>query len=100
MLISKASELDAKIDSIRGYSARDLQRDLNNLIEYGRVEVGWREACGKTDISSKSYREWKKIIKMLEKEGIKIDQISVIHPNKSPTMAQGFWNSIVFTIID
>ena len=33
-----------------------------------------------------------------EKEGIIINEENIKHPNKSPTMAQGYWNSIIYSI--
>ena len=63
------------------------------------VEVGYRAGCGKKDRTHKVYEEWIRLLKSIKKDGFIVEEKSVIHPNKSPTMAQGFWNSKIFKII-
>lgn len=76
-----------------------LSYNFERLIKFNSVEIGWRNACGQTDHTVKVYREWLKLVKLLEKDqGIILKQENIKHPNKSPTMAQGFWNSIIYSI--
>lgn len=83
---------------ICGYNSTQIQRDYLNLINGQKVEVGYRAGCGKKDKTHKVFEEWLKIIKSLKKDGFIINEENVNHPNKSPTMAQGFWNSIIYSI--
>lgn len=83
---------------ICGYSSSQIQRDYKCLIDGNKVEVGYRAGCGAKDKTHKVFEEWLKIIKSLKKDGFIINEEKVIHPNKSPTMAKGFWNSIIYSI--
>lgn len=83
---------------INGYASSQIENDFNNLFNGKEVEVGYRAGCGRTDRTHKVFREWLKIIKSLRKDGFIIEEKNVPHPNKSPTMAQGFWNSIIYNI--
>jgi len=68
------------------------------LVNGQKVEVGYRTSCGKKDTTHKVFEEWLKVIKSLRKDGFIINEENVKHPNKSPTIAQGFWNSIIYSI--
>ncbi len=94
----KVMELNNKVNSMYNYNCNDILNNFNTLIEKKEVEVGYRVACGITDKTHKSFREWIKIISLLEKNGLSINKENQTHPNKSPTMAQGFWNSIIYKI--
>lgn len=83
---------------ICGYNSTQIQRDYFSLINGQKVEVGYRASCGKKDKTHKIFEEWLKIIKSLKKDGFVINEENVLHPNKSPTMAQGYWNSIIYSI--
>ena len=83
---------------ICGYNSTQIQRDYLNLINGQKVEVGYRASCGKKDKTHKVFEEWLKVIKSLKKDGFMINEENVLHPNKSPTMAQGYWNSIIYSI--
>jgi len=83
---------------ICGYNSTQIQRDYLNLINGQKVEVGYRAGCGNKDKTHKVFEEWIKIIKSLKKDGFIVNEENVVHPNKSPTMAQGFWNSIIYSI--
>jgi len=83
---------------ICGYQSSQIERDYLNLINGKNVEVGYRAGCGKKDKTHKIFEEWLKVIKSLKKDGFIINEENVLHPNKSPTMAQGYWNSIIYSI--
>lgn len=83
---------------ICGYQSNQIQRDYSNLINGEKVEVGYRTSCGKKDKTHRVFEEWLKVIKSLKKDGFIINEENVLHPNKSPTMAQGYWNSIIYYI--
>jgi len=81
-----------------GYQSRQIERDFYNLINGQKVEVGYRAGCGKIDKTHLIFKEWIRVIKSLKKDGFVINEENICHPNKSPTMAQGFWNSIIYLI--
>ena len=83
---------------ICGYNSSQIKNDFENLINGQKVEIGYRAGCGKKDKTHKIFEEWLKVIKSLKKDGFIINEENVVHPNKSPTMAQGFWNSIIYSI--
>lgn len=83
---------------IYGYSSNQIKRDFHKLINGESVEVGYRAGCGRTDRTHKIFKEWLKIVKSLRKDGFIIEEKNIIHANKSPTMAQGYWNSIIYLI--
>lgn len=84
---------------ICGYNSTQIKKDFENLIKGQEVEVGYRTSCGTKDKTHKVFVEWLKIVKSLKKDGFIIKEKSVIHANKSPTLANGFWNSIIYQII-
>jgi len=94
----KVIELNEKSNSIYAYKNNDILNNFNILIRNKQVEVGYRSACGSTDKTHKSFKIWLKLICLLEKEGFYISQEHKTHPNKSPTMSGGFWNSIIYKI--
>lgn len=88
-----------KTSLICGYTSSQIKNDFENLIKGQKVEVGYRAGCGKKDKTHKVFEEWLKVIKALKKDGNTINEENVLHPNKSPTMAQGFWNSVTYTLL-
>lgn len=83
---------------ICGYNSTQIKNDFENLLLGKPVEVGYRAGCGRKDKTHKVFEEWLKVIKSLKKDGFIISEQNVTHANKSPTMAQGFWNSIIYSI--
>ena len=83
---------------ICGYNSSQIKNDFENLLLCNPVEVGYRAGCGRKDKTHKVFEEWLKVIKALKKDGNTINEENVLHHNKSPTMAQGFWNSVTYTI--
>lgn len=83
---------------ICGYQSKQIQRDYDDLINGLKVEVGYRTSCGKKDKTHNVFEEWLKVIKSLKKDGFIINEENVLHSNKSPTMAEGYWNSIIYSI--
>jgi len=71
---------------------------INTLVKTGRVEVGWRECCGKTDSTMYQHREWVKIVSMLRKDGVVVNEEQVKHKNAYATNNGGFWNSIIYSV--
>jgi len=91
------SSTNQKANLICGYNSNQIINDFNNLIKGVIIEVGYRSSCGKTDKTHKVFREWLKVLKSLKKDGIVVNEVNVVHPNKSPTLAIGFWNSIIYS---
>lgn len=96
--MSRVSALDIKLNTIQNREANYLKSNLVELLEFKKVEVGWRESCGTTDFTMKVYREWKKIVTLLVENGFKISEQRVNHGNAYATSKGGFWNSIIYTI--
>jgi hypothetical protein len=97
-IVDKVRQMDDKLNALRTYDANDIQRYLYHLITFNRVEVGWRESCGKTDHTHKVYREWVKVVKMLAKSGVTLTEEPVTFGNSYATLSGGFWRSIIYTI--
>lgn len=91
-------KLDSKVNRMAGYESSWLAGWLGTLEKTGRVEVGWRESCGSTDVTMKIYREWLKVVKSLRRDGLNIAEENVKHKNGSPTRSGGFWSSIIYSI--
>lgn len=94
-LVQTAKEKERTINE---YASNQIENDFNNLLLGKSVEVGYRAGCGRTDRTHKVFKEWLKVLKSLRKDGFIIEEKNVLHPNKSPTMAQGFWNSIIYSL--
>jgi hypothetical protein len=90
---------DAMLNKKIGYAADSIKSELDRLLTHRVVEVGWRESCGTTDFTMHVYREWVKVVKRLEKEGLKIKQERIKHGNSYATNKGGFWNSIVYSLV-
>lgn len=96
--IKLVNDIKEKEHTISGYASNQIRNDFYNLISGKQVEVGYRAGCGRTDKTHKVFREWIKVIKALRNDGFDIQETNVNHANKSPTMAQGYWNSIIYSI--
>jgi len=96
--ISLIDVINQKANAICGYQSNQIKNDFNALMNNNYVEVGYRMSCGSTDKTHKVFREWLKVIKILRKNNIIIIEENGKHDNKSPTMAGGFWNSIIYKI--
>lgn len=84
---------------ICGYQSTQIQKDYDCLLNSQKVEVGYRSSCGKTDKTHFVFKEWLKVVKSLRNDGFIINEENVSHANKSPTTSQGFWNSIIYSIV-
>lgn len=93
-----AAKADERLNKRAGWAANDVQRDLAKLLEFGEVEVGWRESCGATDPTMHVYREWVKVLKALRAEGATIAEERQKHGNSWATKGGGFWQSIRYTL--
>jgi hypothetical protein len=89
---------DNKLNKIFGYKANDLKTYVENLLNFGHVEVGYRNSCGSTDPTLKTWRSWIKALSKLRKNGISITEESVKHKNSWATKSQGFWNSTIYKL--
>jgi|SRR6478609_2264205 len=98
MLISEKTMNKILQAEIRLGGKKDLQYFVDTLKITGSVEVGYRATCGSTDRTMKVFREWRKIVKLLNKDGNILEEIEVIHKNRYATNNGGFWNSVIFKI--
>ena len=98
-LQAKAAKSDEALSKRAGYERKDTATALNSLISHGRVEVGYRQSCGKTDPTMFVYREWAKLLKAAEKSGLRISVEPVKHGNAYATSKGGFWTSAIYTLV-
>ena len=93
-----AEKSDAALSKRAGYQTSDVRTNLDSLLKHGRVEVGYRQSCGKTDYTHHAYREWAKLLKSAEKSGLQIAVEPVKHGNSWATKSGGFWSSAIYTL--
>jgi len=93
-----AAKSDAVLSKRAGYETTNIGTALHSLITHGRVEVGYRQACGKTDPTTYMYREWVKLLKVAEKSGLRILVEPVKHGNAYATSKGGFWSSAIYAL--
>ena len=93
-VIAQINELNNKVNELCGYPSNDIKHWFNDFQKHGTVNVGYRAACGSMDRTHKIYRLWLKAVKILTKNGVKLCEEYIKVDNKSPTMAQGFWNEV------
>lgn len=93
-----AEKSDKRLSKRFGYDVKDIERDLSRLLHGNLVEVGKRTACGKTDATAYSYREWVSLIKKMQSCGYSISITPVKHKNAYATSKGGFWSSEVYEI--
>lgn len=93
-----AEKSDAALSKRAGYETSEVLTSLESLLTHGRVEVGYRQSCGKTDYTHHAYREWAKLLKAAEKGGLKIAVEPVKHGNSWATKSGGFWTSAIYTL--
>ncbi|QMW05369.1 hypothetical protein [Spirosoma foliorum] len=100
ILTAMIRKADLKLNGQAGWESNDMQRYANLLIQKGSVEVGWRESCGTTHPTVKQYRAWKSIVSSMRKQGYVVEETRVHHPNAYASNNGGFWNSIIYKLID
>jgi hypothetical protein len=98
LLKAKMEAADQKMNEVQGYEANSISNYVNTLLQQGKVEVGYRAQCGATHSTQKVFRQFLKIVKLLQAEGFKVYQENVTHKNAYATNNGGFWNSIVFNL--
>lgn len=98
-LKAKATDADARLSTKAGYPGKDLSKALETLFQFGQVEIGWRESCGKTDFTMFVFREWKKIVTALRKNGFQLSEEPIKHGNAWATKCGGFWSSIKYSLV-
>ena len=93
-----AEKSDQRLSKRFGYNVADIDRNLSLLLHGNSVEVGKRTACGKTDATAYSYREWEVLIKKMQSCGYVISITPVKHKNAYATLNGGFWSSEIYEI--
>ena len=97
-LFALAVKADVALTSRAGYKTNNIKTYLELIINHGRVEVGYRSSCGKTDFTQYVYREWCKLLKAAEKIGINISVEPIKHGNSWATKKGGFWSSAIYVL--
>ena len=100
-IIELARKADARLEKINASMdwEKITEKSIDKLFNFGWIEVGWRESCGKTDNTQKQYREFRKLIDKMVKSGYQITEKRIKHPNALATKSGGFWSSIIFRLI-
>lgn len=93
-----ATKQDEALNKRAGWNTNDLKRYLEELLEFGTVEVGWRQSCGYTDPTMYTARGWQKVLKALRSEGAKISEERIKHDCYWATKCGGFWTSTRYTL--
>lgn len=93
-VMAQINELNNKVNDLYGYRCNDIIRWIADLDRDSSTVVGYRAGCGSLDKTHKTFLIWKKAVKILSKNSIKLNEESLIVANKSPTMAGGFWNEV------
>ena len=96
-LIQIAKKSDAKLAKRLGYHVSYTEEAFRVLRMTGRVEVGARRACGRTDPSAHIAAEWVAWVKAARKAGAEISEEPVKHRNAYATLAGGFWSSVIYS---
>ena len=97
-LHAMAEKSDIALSKRAGYKKTDIGGYLHSLLTHGRVEVGYRQSCGKTDPTQYTHREWAKLLKEAEKRGLRIAIERIKHGNAYATNKGGFWTSAIYTL--
>ena len=92
------ASLDAQLAKRAGYQTSPMRDAVDNLKRFGKIEIGWRESCGKTDPTMYEKRAWDRVAKALRAEGMQINEERKKHGNAYATSKGGFWCSIVYSI--
>lgn len=89
---------DANLNKLAGWESNDIKGNISKLLEFGRVEVGYRSSCGSTDKTQKIYNAFNKVLRKMAKDGITVAEATVKHGNAYATSKGGFWNSTIYTL--
>ena len=95
---SAAERCDAALSKRAGYTVDSIMTYTRKIIRAGSVEVGFRTSCGSTDFTMYVNREWRKVIKQLQKLGLSVVEQPIQHGNAYATNKGGFWSSSVYKI--
>lgn len=90
--------LDAQLSKRAGYTTHPMRDAVDILKRFGKVEIGWRESCGKTDPTMHAKRAWDRVVKALRADGASITEQRIKHGNAYATSRGGFWCSIVYSV--
>lgn len=93
-----AASQDASLNKRAGWEQNSIKGALTALVKHGRVEIGWRESCGKTDPTMHVRRSWLRVVALLRKNGIEFSEERVKHGNGYATTKGGFWSSVIYRI--
>lgn len=97
-LSALAEACDARLNKGGPNTCRMVRSHAKTLLHVGRVEVGYRQACGTTDTTAHIHREWLKWLKAARKAGLTINEEALRHGNAWATMQGGFWHSSIYML--
>jgi hypothetical protein len=90
---------DARIAKIRPWSPTPIAQAFNELLATGKTIMGGRASCGgKTDPTWTVFQFWNEVVRKAQAMGFVIERVNIKQPNKSPTMAGGFWNEAEYRL--
>ena len=93
----------AKIDKRNGVSVScyNLQGTMDELLSKGKVNVGGRQTCSKTDPSWDFYMAWIQVVNIFNKyqKDMKIEQVNVKIEKPGGAFSDGYWQEKEFTLV-
>jgi len=93
-----ADKADIALNKAAGWNENAIRSNLNRLLEFGKVEVGYRSCCGSTDRTQKQYSKWLLVLKKMRADGLEVFEEVVKHDNAYATISGGFWHSTIYTL--
>lgn len=99
-LLTYIATRDRQLEKVSVIYDSELFKTFEELLHYKFVIVGGRTSCGgRVDPTWVKFTKWNEIIAKAKKLGYQINIENIKQPNKSPTMAGGFWNENKYTLI-
>ena len=74
--------------------------EIELLLKGKKVRFGYRQSCGKKDLSEITFKAFEKILSKMEKENIFVFKNKIKIDNAYATSKGGFWNEWEYEIID
>lgn len=100
-LVKYIAVRDARIMKTQPWSTYPLRMAFDELLTRGVVRMGGRASCGgKVDPTWQEFGWFNEIIRKAVALGYRITVTPIKQPNKSPTMAGGFWDENEYSLVN
>lgn len=89
------------LEKKNGYSVYTLQEKMNELLEKGKVNVGGRQTCSKTDPTWDFYMAWLQVVNIFNRyqKEMRIDYVDVKIEKPGGAFSGGYWQEKEFTLV-